>query len=137
MKLTEPLGNSLYAPLFIRCSLGAYFVMAGLAILDNLNGFILEVQSFKLLPDHMATLYAILLPYLEIGCGILLILGMWTTLGGLIASVLLSSFVYAFGIFPKSDLIFNKDIILLAAALSILYTGGGAFSVDRFRKNAA
>ena len=112
-------------------------MLAGLAKLDNLNGFIAEVQSFHLMPEHAATVYAILLPYLELVAGGLLFFGMWTTLGAIIAAALLGSFVYAFGIFPQSGAIFNKDIILLGAALSVLHSGGGAFSVDRFRKNAS
>lgn len=99
MKMTEPIGSSLYAPVFIRCTLGLYFVLAGLAKLDNLPGFISEIQSFHILPQHLATLYAIMLPYLEVGAGALLVLGAWTTLAALATSLILLSFIYVLGVF--------------------------------------
>lgn len=136
MKLNEPIGNPLYAPFFVRVTLGAYFVLAGFAKLEDLPSFIAEVQGFNMLPSHLATLFAILLPYLEIIAGALLVLGMWTTLAAMITSMLLAAFVWAFGLFPNRPDLFNKDLILLAASVSVLYSGAGAFSIDRFRKTA-
>jgi uncharacterized membrane protein YphA (DoxX/SURF4 family) len=137
MKPSEPLGNTLYAPVFIRLSLGSYFVLAGLIKLKDMSGFIAEVQSFGALPEHIAALFAILLPYLEIASGGLLVLGLWTTAAALITSVLMGAFVYAFGLFPTRPDLINKDLILLGASLSVLYSGAGAFSIDSFRKASA
>jgi len=134
MKMHEPIGEAIYGPLLIRATLGAYFVLAGLAKLDNMAEFIAEVRKFEVLPGHLAEVYAILLPYVEISAGVLMIFGLWTTLAAITTSLMLLSFIVALGAFPKSDHLFNKDIILLAASLSLLYTGSGAFSVDRFRK---
>ncbi len=134
MKLTEPIGNTVYAPLFVRISLGSYFVMTGLAKVQDLGGFVAQVQEFHLLPAQFATVYGILVPYIEIIAGGMVLLGMWTTLGAFLLALIIGSFVYAFGIFPKTNLVFNKDLILLACALSVMYSGSGAFSVDRFRK---
>ena len=136
MKLSEPIGNPNYAPLFIRIALGIYFVLAGLAKFEHLQQFIAEVQSFELAPEHVSTLFAILLPYVEVAAGGLLVLGMWTTLAAVVTTFLLACFVYAFGLFPTRPDLFNKDIILLAASLSVLYSGAGAISVDGFRKAA-
>lgn len=132
--MNEPIGNPIWGPFFIRVALGAYFLLAGLAKLDNIQGFIQEVQSFNILSPHMSTLYGILLPYVEIAGGTLLILGIWTTLAALLISLMLLSFVIAFGFFPRGGSMFNKDILLLAAALSLMYSGAGAMSIDRFRK---
>lgn len=134
MKLTEPVGNTLYAPLFLRCALGGYLLLAGLLKLESLDAFVLEVQQLGVLPRHFATVAGIMLPYLEVVSGVMLILGMWTTLGAIIACALLGSFIYVFGLFPNRGHLFNKDVILFAAGLSIMYSGAGAFSVDRFRK---
>lgn len=134
MKLNEPIGNPNLGPLLIRISLGFYFVLAGFAKLDNIPGFIKEVQSFHILPNHLATLYGILLPYGEMMTGLLLIIGIWTTLAAVLSSLMLLSFVIAFGAFPSGGHLFNKDILLLAGSLSLLYSGGGALSIDRFRK---
>src|SRR5690606_16303972 len=106
MKLNEPIGNPIYGPLLIRITLGVYFVLAGFAKLDNIPGFIKEVQNFNVLPAHFATLYAILLPYAEMGAGALLILGIWTTLAAVLSSLMLLSFVIAFGAFPAGGNLF-------------------------------
>ncbi len=134
MKMNQPVGNNLYAPFFLRCTLGAYLILAGLAKLENLDGFVLEIQKLEILSKHFSTVLGILLPYVELAAGGLLFLGMWTTLGALIAALLLASFIYVFGIFPRGGLLFNKDVILFAVALSIMYSGAGAFSIDRFRQ---
>lgn len=132
--MNEPLGNAIYGPMLIRLALGAYFVLAGLKKLHNQAQFIAEVQKFGILPAQLSTLYAVLLPYLEIGAGALLLIGIWTTLAALVTSALLASFIYALGLFPNSSDLFNKDVILLAASMSLLYSGAGGWSIDRFRK---
>ena len=135
MKLNEPIGNADIGPLLVRMPLGLYFLAAGFAKLDNIPGFIKEVQSAHVLPDHLATLYAILLPYGEMATGLLLILGIWTTLAAVLSSLMLLSFIIAIGVFPNGGYLFNKDVILLGGALSLLYSGGGSLSIDRFRKS--
>ncbi len=135
MKLNEPIGNTNIGPFLVRMPLGLYFLVAGFAKLDNIPGFIKEVQNAHVLPDHLATLYAILLPYSEMATGTLLVLGIWTTLAGILSSLMLISFIIAIGAFPNGGYLFNKDIILLGGSLSLLYSGGGALSIDRFRKS--
>ncbi|MBX7144695.1 MAG: DoxX family protein [Oligoflexia bacterium] len=132
--MNEPIGNPIWGPFLIRMTLGLYFMLAGYAKLDNIPGFIKEVESFQILPPHLATLYGILLPYMEILGGTLLVIGIWTTLAAFVISLMLLSFVMAFGVFPKGGYLFNKDVLLLAASISLLYSGAGAMSIDRFRK---
>jgi uncharacterized membrane protein YphA (DoxX/SURF4 family) len=136
MKLNEPIGNPLYAPFLIRLGLGAYFILAGMMKLDQHYTFIAHVKAFGLLPDQAALLYGLVLPYAEIAIGALLVLGFCTTLAGLLSSLLLLSFIIALGTFPNTGRLFNKDIILLGGSLSLLFSGAGAYSVDRFRKSA-
>ena len=134
MKFNQPIGAAPYGPMFIRLTLGAYFILAGLGKLDLLAAFVDQVRSFGVLPGNVAAVYGILLPYVEVAVGALLLIGMWTTLSGVLAGLLIFSFVCAFGVFPGSHDIFNKDIILLAAACSLLYSGPGAFAVDNLGK---
>ena len=136
MKPSTPIGNSKYGPLLVRVSLGAYFVLAGLAKLENPHLFITEIKNMGLLPDLMATLYGILLPYIEITAGALLIIGFWTILASFLSALMLISFIIALGLTPMPHTPFNKDIILLGAAISIMYSGAGALSIDRFRSAA-
>jgi len=135
MKIYEPIGDSSYGPLFIRVALGAYFVLAGLLKLNDPSGFVAEVHKMAVIPPHFGTVYGILLPYVEVVAGGLLVVGLWTTLASLCTTLMLVSFVVAFGVRPAETQLFNKDIILLAASLSLLYTGSGAWGFDRFRRS--
>ena len=130
MKIASPVGPATFGPLFVRLAIGTYFVMAGMEKIDKIPAFVSQVGSFGILPDQLATLYGILLPYTEFVVGIMLILGIWTTLSALLASLMLISFIIAFGVIPNAHMVFNKDLILLASALSLMYTGPGIYSVD-------
>lgn len=136
IKINEPIGSNVWAPLLIRLTLGAYFILAGLGKLEVLAAFIEQVKSFGVLPANVSSLYATLLPYIEVGIGSLMILGLWTTLTGLFSVFLILSFVFAFGFFPGGHDIFNKDIILCAAACSLLFSGPGVYALDNIRRVA-
>lgn len=97
--------------------------------------FVLQMQGMKAMPEGVSTVYAILLPYLELLAGAFLIIGFWTTFTAILSAIIFAVSVYLWGIYPtESKVIFNKDIVLLACAISLLYSGAGAFSMDRFRK---
>lgn len=139
MKLYEPIGKDVFGPFLIRVVLGSYFLIAGLIKIDYLEAFVHQVQGFDLIPKNLSAAYATLLPFLEVITGAFLIGGFWTTLAAGSASVLLVSFIIAFGVLPYGGMpfgeyLFNKDLILLAASVSLMYTGGGAMSIDRFRR---
>ena len=136
MKINEPIGNANIGPFFLRVALGSYFVLAGLIKLENLPGFIEEVKKFSLLGSEASRLYATLLPYLEIISGSLMVLGFWTTLAALLCSVMLGSFIFAIKIFPNGNILFNKDLILLAASFCLMFTGAGSLSIDKFRRGS-
>jgi uncharacterized membrane protein YphA (DoxX/SURF4 family) len=135
MKANEPVGSGNYAPLFLRLTLGSYFLVSGLLKVDQLHLVVDEVKAIGIFSDHFSQIFGVLLPYFEIFTGGLLLLGLWATLAGMIASVLLFLFIYASGLFPTQTMLINKDIILLAGALSLLYSGAGALSMDGARKS--
>lgn len=137
IKMNEPIGPTMMGPMIARLAVGSYFLMAGLSKLQMLSAFVAQVKTFGVLPDNVSSLYAVLLPYLEVFIGGCFILGLWTTMVGFMASALLMSFVFAFGFFPGSSDIFNKDIVLLGAVLCLLYTGPGSYSLDHVRKPSA
>lgn len=134
MKIDEPIGQAAYGPLFIRVTLGGYFILAGLAKIPLLDGFINQVKGFGVAPENVTAVYATLLPYMEIFVGSALLMGLWTTLAGILGAILLLTFVIGFGIFTGEYAVFNKDLILAGAAASLLYSGPGAYSVDNVRK---
>ena len=136
MTFSKPIWNQNLSGLFVRVPLGIYLLYAGRLKLLDPNGFIDTVRQFKILPDHLATLYAVLLPYFEILTGGLLILGLWTSVCAILAALMLLSFIIAINFFPypENPFLFNKDVLLLCAALSLLSSGAGAFSIDNFRQ---
>jgi len=136
MKINEPVGQADYGPMFLRLTLGAYLVLTALAKLSNIDTFIEGVKSLGVLQGHPVILYSVLVPYLEFAAGVLLLLGLWTTLASFLAALLLCSYIYVFRVFPFGGNIFNKDIILLAATICLMYTGAGAFSIDKARQSS-
>lgn len=146
MKLHTPLGNPDWGGFLLRVPLGAYFMLQGMSKLQDANGFSFVDEVRKINPvifgvpvlrEPLATLYGILLPYSEIVVGVFLIIGMWTTLAAIFSSLMLTSFVLAMGwMVKKEPLMVNKDLVLLGASLSLLYSGAGAWSIDRFRRSA-
>ena len=59
---------------------------------------------------------------------------MRSILGAVLAAFHCATLVYVFGFFSSTGQLLNKDLVMLAAALSVMYSGAGAFSVDRFRE---
>lgn len=140
MKINEPIGNPIFGPLFVRLALGLHFIMEGRAKLSMRNGlvapdFVREVKALTVMPEQVSTVYAILLPYLLLAVGGLILIGLWMTLTAGLAVVILSSVVYMWGMYAsQSPLIFSSNVIFLLVAISLLYSGAGALSIDRFRK---
>ena len=133
MSLGTPIWHPSYAGLLVRFPLGIYFLSAGCLTIANIKNFVTEVPTISWLPDKIAPLYAAVLPYTELIVGVLLILGLWTTLAAILSSAMLLSFVLIVGPFPYGEKlpIINKDIILLCASLSLLASGAGGFSIDK------
>ena len=134
IKINEPVGDASYGPLFLRMAIGSYFILAALTKISSMETFIEGVRSIGVIQGHAAMVYSVLLPYMEFGAGVLLVLGFWTTLASILASLLLCSFLYVFKLFPFASNLFNKDIILLSGTLCLMFTGAGAFSIDKFRR---
>jgi uncharacterized membrane protein YphA (DoxX/SURF4 family) len=134
IKFNEPIGPATVGPLFLRLPLGGFFLLAGYSKLHMLSAFVEQVQSFGITSPNIASLYAVMLPYIEMFVGGAFLLGLWTTLSGIMSLLLLGSYIFAFGMFPGAHSIFNKDVILFGAACSLLYTGPGPYSIDKVRK---
>jgi uncharacterized membrane protein YphA (DoxX/SURF4 family) len=134
MKIVEPLGSASVGPLIIRMALGLYFLLVGMEKIDKIPNFVFEIQQFHILPAQAAWLYGTLLPVVEIVVGIMMMIGVWMTLTGTLAALILASVIAFFGIFPNRYFFFNKDLILLAASISLLYTGAGAASIDNMKR---
>ena len=133
MKINEPIGNPLYGPMLVRLTLGAYLIAAGVIELHNPLGIAGGVKQLKLLPQPFNDLYGVLLPFIDLGAGVLLVIGFWTTLASLLSALMLLPWLWSLGILDRGFV--RKEVLLLGASLSLLFSGAGALSIDLFRKS--
>jgi uncharacterized membrane protein YphA (DoxX/SURF4 family) len=128
--------------LVARLPLGAYFLLAGWGKVfkGSLSEFVNKSMSMMphFMPESLGRAYLYALPFAEMLAGAMLILGLFTRVGALLASLLLISIVIATkitgGVGP-----FHHGIVMLGTSLLLLFAGGGAFSLDQtlFRRRKA
>jgi uncharacterized membrane protein YphA (DoxX/SURF4 family) len=85
-------------PRAIRASqivIGALFLVASLAKLGDLQAFAEQVHNFRLLPDALDNLSAIVLPWIELIAGLALVFGVRARSGAIIVSALMALFTLA------------------------------------------
>jgi uncharacterized membrane protein YphA (DoxX/SURF4 family) len=84
----------------VRLAAAGVWIVAGAAKLPDIRGFQLIVQRYGILPDFLAGPFAYALPFVEIGIGLHLALGLFvrgTALAGtLLFAGFLSAHVYAY-----------------------------------------
>lgn len=135
MKFNEPIGSTEWAGLILRIPLGLFMLLAALLKIDNLEGFINTVKSFGVLKSEFANVtFGFLFPWIELFVSVLLILGLWVNLACIIGMILLSSIVYAHGLFGP-QIPFNKDVILIFVLFALMFTGSGRLGVDFQKKS--
>ncbi|MBX3379789.1 MAG: DoxX family protein [Phycisphaeraceae bacterium] len=115
--------------------------------------FALAINSFKILPEHLVHLAAGAIPWIEVICGILLIIGLWTraaatllatllvVLTVAVASVLLRNLSVTCGCFGKFTLLCPHDkmtwckvaenALILVPTVLVAIFGGGFLDSDR------
>lgn len=133
--LTAPGATSL-GLLLARAPLGAYFVAAGFSKFSSHGGVSAFVaQSAHLVPAWVPQAaglsYLRAVPYAEIIVGASLALGIAGRVGGLVAALLLASFMIAVTGLRSANLPFQPSVIFLGVALLIVLAGPGSLSMDR------
>lgn len=146
-----------YVTPLARLVVGGLFVFAASVKLSMPQEFVESVLAFKIfeghkpLPDHLATLAAFAIPWTELVCGTLLLLGLWTRSAALVLGALLMTFIVALvlvlrlpgpiecGCFGKFEIPCGKIVgpchvvrncVLLALTGLIVWGGAGKMSVD-------
>jgi uncharacterized membrane protein YphA (DoxX/SURF4 family) len=76
---------------------GIIFIYAGTDKIANSAYFAGTIQNYQILPDLIINLVAIILPWTELICGILLVTGIWQRSAALIVSILILIFIAAIG----------------------------------------
>ncbi len=132
-----------WAPLILRLALGFFCVRLGIWGYVGEATFKSTIESYTGLQGIPLTLYLILGPYLLFGAGSLLILGLFTRAAALVAIFVFAPLLIAGGaisaienpmaLFPEQRTIF-KDLVVLAAFGSLLFSGPGAISIDNTLK---
>jgi uncharacterized membrane protein YphA (DoxX/SURF4 family) len=143
--------------LVCRLAIAALFLFAAyqklFASSDAPQKFALAINSFKILPEHLVHLAAGAIPWIEVVCGLLLIVGIWTRAAAAllaamliaftiaVASVLLRDMSLTCGCFGKFSLIcahdkmswckIGENAIILVPTLLVAIFGGGFFDLDR------
>jgi len=96
-KITKIL-SSLPVQVICRLILGGLFIYAGIHKVANPHGFAMIVSNYKILPDTLITLLAVVMPWLEITAGFLLVAGVFKRTSALVLSSLLLVFMIAISI---------------------------------------
>jgi uncharacterized membrane protein YphA (DoxX/SURF4 family) len=73
--------------------LGLIFVFASIEKIVNPGYFAAVIQNYQIIPDALVNLIAIFLPWLELTCALLLILGLWYRSAATILAFLLVAFI--------------------------------------------
>lgn len=139
--------------LLARLILGGVLLVAGALKVGNLQKSAMAVRAYELLPTVVANFLGYVLPWLEIGLGLLLILGVAVSISGLFGAIIMLAFIIAisqawarglsidcgcFGgggpIDPKdtkylSEII--RDIGLLGVGIFLYYFPKGRFALDK------
>ena len=82
----------------IRIALGLVFLLYGLDKISQPDVFARSIDNYRLLPEVFINLMAVLLPWVEVLCGLLLIFGQWIRAAALVSGFLLIVFVIAVSI---------------------------------------
>jgi uncharacterized membrane protein YphA (DoxX/SURF4 family) len=126
MKLKKRLLNFFCLPLVqfvLRLLFGAIFIYASISKILNPVDFAETVYNYKLLPPGFVGAVSLLLPWIELVCGISLIFGLLKKASALILSVLLMVFIVAIGINLLRGRIFNCGCFSAAKLASLTESG--------------
>ncbi|MFM8632816.1 MAG: DoxX family protein [Candidatus Nanopelagicus sp.] len=81
--------------LLARLGLGGVLLAAGGLKIGNLQKSAMSVRAYELLPVGLANFLGYVLPWIEIGMGLLLIVGVWVSIVGLLGVLTMFAFVVA------------------------------------------
>jgi putative oxidoreductase len=84
-----------YTSFLCRLLLGGVFIFAGFAKVGHINSLVQDIEQYQILPTELAPIFGHMLPYLEIGTGILLITGIGQRASAVLAGLLTLTFTIA------------------------------------------
>lgn len=90
----NPVGYRIMEPA-ARILLGLVFLLYGFDKIFDPGDFARAISNYKILPEAFVNLVAVVLPWIEIACGLLLLSGQWVRSAALVSAFLLVVFVVA------------------------------------------
>ena len=81
-----------------RILLGAVFIFAALPKLADPPAFAKAIWNYQLVPEALLSPLALTLPWLELLCGLALVLGVWTRPAAAWVAILLTGFMLSLGL---------------------------------------
>ncbi|HKD16998.1 MAG TPA: MauE/DoxX family redox-associated membrane protein [Thermoanaerobaculia bacterium] len=96
--MSGPLASSSWLTIRVQFVLAAVFVVAGVSKILDPPGFAHEIHNYGLVPGIAVNAMALVLPWIEVVCGLALFLGIARRSSTRILGVLLVVFVIALGI---------------------------------------
>lgn len=136
-----------------RLIAGGAILLAGIIKLRDPALFMHSIHSFELLPESIIPFLAYFVPWTEIIAGVLLAYGVWTRASGTVTAGMYAVFTLALlwvlwndlpvdcgcfgGLFGSETVGWGsilRNMLLTAAALVAVITGGGATSLDHIAR---
>jgi putative oxidoreductase len=149
--LTNIISNK-YLVLAIRLVLGIVFIYAAIHKIAHPADFAQDIYNYRMLPHTFINLMALTLPWLEIICGVLIVVGVFTRGSALLIGFMLFVFIIAisFALLRGLDIscgcfssggenvghgvavdLLIRDILMFVGSLIVLFYAGSAFSLAR------
>jgi uncharacterized membrane protein YphA (DoxX/SURF4 family) len=91
----EKVLSSKYVVFAARLILGVVFIYASLEKIQNPAGFAQAIYNYRMVPEALINIMAIVLPWLELICGILIIVGVFVRGSALLIGAMLAVFIVA------------------------------------------
>ena len=79
----------------VQIALGLIFVVAAIPKLTDPPSFAHMIYNYRILPAGLINISALIMPWVEVLCGLALILGVWTRSARTIIALLLVTFILA------------------------------------------
>jgi putative oxidoreductase len=79
----------------VQIALGLIFVVAALPKLTDPPSFAHMIYNYRILPAGLINVSALIMPWVEVLCGLALILGVWTRAARTVIALLLITFILA------------------------------------------
>jgi len=146
--------NSILTIIF-RLISGSLFIYAAIDKIIDPFGFAADIRNYELIPALFSNLPAILIPWIELYCGLFLVIGLFSRSSALIIALLLVGFMFAIltamtkgldiecgcyrTFWVASKVGFGKlieNLLLFGLALQIINSKSSSIGIDKILKSS-